>query len=36
MPFPVVIEETGDFEKKKKKKKAFKATVKEMAMLCSN
>lgn len=34
MPFPVVIEETGDFEKKKKK--AFKATVKEMAMLCSN
>ena len=35
MPFPVVIEETGDFEKKKKKK-AFKATVKEMVMLCSN
>lgn len=31
MPFPVVIEETGDFLKK-----AFKATVKEMVMLCSN
>ena len=31
MPFPVVIEEISDL-----KKKAFKAIVKEMSMVCSN